>query len=103
MLGAFGFGALGPVAGSGVAAWQTSMGAVEAGSLFAILQSAAMGGAAVNGIIAAGLTGGGVLLSATAASVVMDAIGDGELKEELITLFEEKCRKSDGGKILSKL
>lgn len=43
ILGALGFGAVGPVAGSIAAGWQASMGSVTAGSLFAFLQSAAMG------------------------------------------------------------
>ncbi|PKY09069.1 hypothetical protein P168DRAFT_30397 [Aspergillus campestris IBT 28561] len=46
ILGAVGFSATGPVAASLAAAWQSSLGAVQAGSLFATLQGAAMGGAA---------------------------------------------------------
>ncbi|OJJ65725.1 hypothetical protein ASPBRDRAFT_49547 [Aspergillus brasiliensis CBS 101740] len=46
ILGAAGFGATGPVAASLAAVWQSSIGAAQAGSLFATLQSAAMGGAA---------------------------------------------------------
>lgn len=41
-----GFGAAGPVAGWAAAAWQASVGVVEAGSLFAMLQSIGMAGAA---------------------------------------------------------
>lgn len=59
VLGAVGFGAAGPVVGSAAAAWQASLGAVEAGSLFAWLQSAAMGGAAAAPIAATGLAGAG--------------------------------------------
>jgi len=57
ILGAIGFSALGPVAGSVAAGWQASIGAVEAGSLFAICQSAAMGGAAAAGFASAGAGG----------------------------------------------
>jgi hypothetical protein len=57
VLGAVGFTAAGPAAGSAAAAWQASMGAVQAGSLFAWCQSAAMGGAAVGGVQAVGLAG----------------------------------------------
>ena len=57
VLGAVGFTAAGPAAGSAAVAWQASIGAVEAGSLFAWCQSAAMGGAAVSGIQAAGVAG----------------------------------------------
>ena len=71
------------------------MGAVEAGSLFAWCQSAAMGGAAVNGIIAAGMTGGGVLLSSTAAAVLDGSVENGE-KERLMELFRKVCRRSEG-------
>ncbi|KAI4147218.1 MAG: hypothetical protein LQ340_005656 [Diploschistes diacapsis] len=57
VLGAVGFTAVGPAAGSAAAAWQASIGAVQAGSLFAWCQSAAMGGAAVSSIQAAGIAG----------------------------------------------
>ncbi|KAL8647837.1 MAG: hypothetical protein Q9210_005326 [Variospora velana] len=56
-LGAIGFTAAGPAANSVAAAWQASMGAVKAGSLFAWCQSAAMGGRALGGIQAAGVAG----------------------------------------------
>jgi len=60
VLGAAGFTAAGPAAGSAAAAWQASIGLVEAGSVFAWCQSAAMGGAALNGIIATGAAGAGM-------------------------------------------
>lgn len=55
-----------------------------------------MGGAAVNGIIAAGVTGGGVLLSSTAAGVLMDGHLDEGGEEKLMNLFRTVCRRSDG-------
>ncbi len=57
VLGAVGFTAAGPAAGSAAAAWQSSMGVVKAGSLFSWCQSAAMGGGALSGIQAAGVAG----------------------------------------------
>jgi hypothetical protein len=69
VLGAIGFGAIGPVAGSVAAGWQAAIGAVEAGSLFALCQSAAMGGVAATGLVAAGATGGAV---AAVASTLPD-------------------------------
>jgi len=57
VLGIIGFSAIGPVAGSVAAGWQASIGAVEAGSLFAFCQSAAMGGAAAAGLTTAGISG----------------------------------------------
>ena len=57
VLGAVGFTAAGPAAGSAAAAWQASVGAVQAGGLFAWCQSAAMGGAAVGTIQAASVAG----------------------------------------------
>ncbi|KAH0541841.1 hypothetical protein FGG08_003724 [Glutinoglossum americanum] len=60
-LGLAGFSSAGPVAGSMAALWQSSLGVVEAGSVFAWCQSAAMGGAAVNGITATGATGAAVV------------------------------------------
>jgi len=65
ILGAAGFVATGPVAGSAAAAWQSSIGLVEAGTLFAWCQSAAMGGAALNGIVSVGVAGAGVAGVAT--------------------------------------
>lgn len=53
-LGAIGFTAAGPAANSVATAWQASIGAVKAGSLFAWCQSAAMGGGALG---AAGVAG----------------------------------------------
>ena len=98
VLGAAGFGSLGPVAGSSAAAWQASMGAVEVGSLFAWCQGAAMGGAAVNGIIAAGAAGGGVLLGSTAIGELMDQGMDEAKKEELMDLFRSVFRKGEDEK-----
>ena len=66
VLGAVGFSAIGPVAGSVAAGWQASIGAVEAGSLFALCQSAAMGGAVATGLIGTG---------AGAAAATLGALG----------------------------
>ena len=88
ILGVVGFGALGPVAGSAAAGWQGSIGAVQAGSVFAWCQSAAMGGAAVNGIIATGAAGGGVVALATAG-----AVGQDDEAEVLLKTFREVYRK----------
>ncbi|PQE24357.1 kinase-like domain protein [Rutstroemia sp. NJR-2017a BVV2] len=66
VLGAAGFAAAGPVAGSAAAAWQSSIGLVEAGSAFAWCQSVAMGGAAVGGLIGAGVGGAGLMAAAMA-------------------------------------
>ena len=49
VLGVVGFTATGRAARSAAAAWQPSIGAVKAGSLFTWCQSAAMGGAALGG------------------------------------------------------
>ena len=57
VLGAAGFEALGPAAGTAAGSWQVALGLVMAGSLFAWCQRAAMGGAAVGGIQAVGTTG----------------------------------------------
>jgi len=99
ILGAVGFGALGPAAGSAAAAWQASIGIVEAGSIFAWCQSAAMGGAAVGGIIAAGVGGGSLLVSSTAWALLMEGEGDGveegDLRERLLEKFQEVCLRAD--------
>ncbi|KAB8212792.1 hypothetical protein BDV33DRAFT_186137 [Aspergillus novoparasiticus] len=64
ILGAVGFSAAGPVAASFAAAWQASIGAVQAGSLFATLQGAAMGGAAAGTFTTASNIGIGMVGSA---------------------------------------
>ncbi|KAL9102143.1 MAG: hypothetical protein Q9163_002674 [Psora crenata] len=61
ILGAVGFTASGPAAGSLAAGWQASMGAVKAGSLFSWCQSAAMGGSALGGIQAVGAAGAALI------------------------------------------
>jgi Interferon-induced 6-16 family len=65
VLGLVGFSAIGPVAGSLAAGWQSSMGAVSAGSLFAWCQSAATGGAAATAVTATGIGGGIAAAGAT--------------------------------------
>lgn len=64
VLGTIGFSATGPVAASFAAAWQSSIGIVQAGSLFAILQGAAMGGAAAGTFTTASIIGTGMVGSA---------------------------------------
>lgn len=95
-LGLAGFAATGPVAGTAVTAWQSSIGIAQAGSLFAWCQSAAMGGgAAVNGIIACGAVGGGVALAATGGAI---AGGQTVLTpEKMKEMFLMAYRKENSG------
>jgi Interferon-induced 6-16 family len=65
ILGAVGFSAIGPVAGSVAAGWQSAIGAVEAGSLFAFCQSAAMGGVAAATLTGTAATGAGAAVLAS--------------------------------------
>ena len=82
ILGAVGFAAAGPVAGSAAAGWQASIGAVQAGSLFAWCQSAAMGGAAMGGIQAAGVAGfAGAAMGGGAAVGGIQAAGVAGIQE----------------------
>ena len=85
ILAAAGFSSIGPVAGSAAAAWQASMGSVAAGSLFAFLQSAAMGGAAMGVFVGVGAAGGGIAITAgLAASHVTVEKVEGVFKKEVI-------------------
>ncbi|KAM3067051.1 hypothetical protein ACMFMG_011830 [Clarireedia jacksonii] len=94
LLGAVGFSAVGPVAGSAAAAWQSSIGVVEAGSIFAWCQSAAMGGAALGGIFGAGVGGAGVFAAATAAGALDGADFDIlELKERFLVAWNQDMKK----------
>jgi hypothetical protein len=86
ILGAIGFGAIGPVAGSVAAGWQAAIGAVEAGSLFALCQSAAMGGAAA-GLAATGVSGAAVALAASGLP------GPSGLRDAFIRKFREGPRE----------
>lgn len=61
ILGLFGFGAAGPVAGGFAAVLQSGIGNVAAGSVFAWLQSWAMGGIISAGpYVISGIVGGGL-------------------------------------------
>ncbi|KAM0796134.1 hypothetical protein BDR22DRAFT_825396 [Usnea florida] len=94
VLGLVGFSASGPVMGSAVTAWHSSIGLAQAGSLFSWCQSAAMGGAAMNGIVAAGVTGGGVAMAATGAAAVQGQVI--LTPEEIKKLFLKTYRKEVG-------
>ena len=83
-----GFGALGPVGGSIAAGWQSSLGLVVAGSPFAFLQSAAMGGAAM-GV----MTGIGVLVSAVTVAAALT------LKEGTVGGLVSSCKGAVGGAV----
>lgn len=80
ILGAIGFSAIGPVAGSIAAGWQASMGSVAAGSFFAFLQSAAMGGAAASLFAGAGAVGAVVTVGIASASAAGSTITKDDIK-----------------------
>ncbi|KAF4626819.1 hypothetical protein G7Y89_g11333 [Cudoniella acicularis] len=88
VLGLAGFSAAGPVAGSAAAGWQSSVGLVQAGSLFAWCQSVVMGGAAVGGLLVTGLAGAGVAVGATVAGAL-----DGIVEEKVEGKVEEKVEE----------
>ena len=69
ILGLIGWTSIGPSAGSAAAAWQATMGgSVAGGSLFATLQSAAMGGGAgLAAMVTTGLTVTGAVGTSAAA------------------------------------
>lgn len=92
ILGAVGFTAAGPLAGSAAAAWQSSLGIVQGGSIFAWCQSVAMGGAAVGGLLVTGLAGGGIAVGATVAGALdsKDAGGIPYLKEHFLSAWRKE-------------
>ncbi|KAL3479212.1 hypothetical protein BJX99DRAFT_255741 [Aspergillus californicus] len=75
VLSTIGFSAVGPVAASFAAAWQSSIGIVQAGSLFATLQGAAMGGAAAEAFTVASSVGIGMAGSAAVGTWVKHGSG----------------------------
>ncbi|KAI1328027.1 hypothetical protein F5Y16DRAFT_369867 [Xylariaceae sp. FL0255] len=74
VLGLVGFGSLGPVAGSAAVAAQSGMGSVVAPSLFATLQSAAMGGYGVAAVAGTVQGAGGLIASSAGASAIYQKI-----------------------------
>ncbi|PQE33408.1 hypothetical protein CJF32_00011112 [Rutstroemia sp. NJR-2017a WRK4] len=95
ILGAVGFSAVGPIAGSIAAAWQSGIGLVKAGSVFAWCQSVAMGGAGSGGIGLGGIfgSGAGVFAAATAAGAFYGAYLDiWELKERFQVAWNQDMR-----------
>ncbi|KAI1499121.1 hypothetical protein F5X99DRAFT_296597 [Biscogniauxia marginata] len=86
VLGIAGFSVLGPTAGSIAAAWQSSIGLVQSGSLFAWCQSVAMGGAAAGQIAAVQGVGLGV--------AALGGYADKKLEMGTVwSLFTENVRK----------
>ena len=83
-----GFGALGPVAGSIATGWHSSLGLVAAGTPFAFLQSAAMGGAAM-GV----MTGIGALSSMVTIAAALT------LKERTVGGLVSSCKGAVGGAV----
>lgn len=74
-LGVIGFGAAGPVAGSIAALIQSSIGNVAAGSLFAMAQSVAMGGALPLLGYATGAAAGGAVVAVVAETAPVQEAG----------------------------
>ncbi|PGG99723.1 hypothetical protein GX51_06176 [Blastomyces parvus] len=72
-----GFSPIGPVAGTLATAWQSSIGAVPAGSIFSMCQSVAMGGGVAKAITGIGAAGAGV----AALPVVSKTYIEDNLKE----------------------
>ena len=102
VLGLAGFAAQGPVLGSAAAAWQSSIGIVQAGSLFSWCQSAVMGGAAVNGIVASGAAGGGMAIAATGAAAAggQAVLTPGEIKELFLKAWRKEIGVVEGAAML---
>lgn len=77
--------------------WPAAREAVEIGRLFAWCQSVAMGGAALNGILAAGAADGDVLLGLKGLGLAMeDGKVDERVHKRLMELFRSVCRRVEG-------
>ncbi|KAK6507618.1 hypothetical protein TWF481_006044 [Arthrobotrys musiformis] len=96
ILPALGFGSAGVGAGSVAAGWQSAIGIVEAGSLFALCQSAGAGGAAgAAAITAAALGGTGTVVAAGAVAGATAGAESSILRDEdLFALFLQFVRKA---------
>jgi hypothetical protein len=92
-LGAFGFGAIGPVAGGIAAGWQSSIGIAQTGSLFAWCQSVAMGGTAIAGGLTTGIGLGGGIAAAIASAMKGEREDPENLKQAFLeTRMNAKAR-----------
>lgn len=98
-LGWVGFTSVGPAAASYASAWQASIGAVKAGSVFAWFQSAAMGGTAATQIAAVGAAGAGLAAAGGGVGVGQAAMrkARGRLEDypELMEMFGKVYRTVD--------
>jgi hypothetical protein len=105
VLGVVGFGAAGPIAGSTAAAWQSGIGLVKAGSIYAWCQSAAMGGAAMGHIVATGVAGVSGAVGATTVAGALDviAISESELKEIFMKAWKREGGAAMGGSLATDL
>jgi hypothetical protein len=104
VLGVVGFGAAGPIAGSTAAAWQSGIGLVKAGSIYAWCQSAAMGGAAMGHILTTGVAGVSGAVGATVAGALdIIAISESELKEKFLKAWKREGGAAMGGSLATDL
>ncbi|KAK6512933.1 hypothetical protein TWF506_009095 [Arthrobotrys conoides] len=96
ILPAIGFGSAGVGAGSIAAGWQSAIGIVEAGSLFALCQSAGAGGAAgAAAVTAVALGGTGTVVAAGAVAGASAGFENNVLRDEdLFALFLQVVRKA---------
>ena len=84
-----GFGALGPIAGSIATGWQSSLGLVAAGTPFAFLQGAAMGGAAMGLMTLIGILSRMVTIAAALT-----------LKKRTVGGLVNNCKEAVGGAVM---
>ena len=96
ILPAIGFSAIGPVAQSLAAAWQSAIGIVAAGTPFSFLQSAAMGGPAASVFLVAGVAGLAGLAIKKAAGWVTRWWNSKNDEAEKNCSFEELVREIRG-------
>lgn len=102
-LGAVGFGASGPVAGSMAAAAQSGVGSVVAPSLFATAQSAAMGGYGTAAVFGAVQAVGGTVAATAGGAMAWARSKAGKSEETSANGAEEKSQGESGNATRSKL
>ncbi|RVD89741.1 uncharacterized protein DFL_000734 [Arthrobotrys flagrans] len=96
ILPVIGFSSAGVGAGSIAAGWQSAIGIIEAGSLFALCQSAGAGGAAgAAAITAVALSGTGTVVAAGAVAGASAGLESSVLRDEdMFALFLQVVRKA---------
>ena len=84
------------MAGSAAAGWQSSLGLVQAGSVFTWLQATGMGAGAASGIATAGAVGASAAVGATLLGFVTKEAVKDMSEEQVREMYRRSFRTREG-------